>query len=152
MKDLTIMIMWRAEPQTESGRLGMRAGPLLLLHPHLQASALLCRWILRSSSSPPSDKSSARAGGEPDFLAKLRTHCAFCNQWVSLKSPGTKQHIRLTHPITWSRKDDANSFCSAARSSSLQAVCILCRDLSGAENTRQALSCSLSGRLGITVT
>ena len=51
---------------------------------------------------------------KPDYIARLRTHCVFCNQWVSMRGPGAKQHIRLVHADHWLRKDDANSLCSTA--------------------------------------
>ena len=52
----------------------------------------------------------------PDSLRELQNHCAFCHQWVSLKGPGVKQHLRLSHNNAWRLKDDANSLCSSAGS------------------------------------
>ena len=53
---------------------------------------------------------------DPDFLGKMQNHCVLCHQWVSLKGPGTKQHLRLSHAKEWQFKDDANSLCSSAGS------------------------------------
>ncbi|CAE7738027.1 unnamed protein product [Symbiodinium sp. CCMP2592] len=33
----------------------------------------------------------------PRYALKLKNYCAICNQWISMKGPGTKQHIRLMH-------------------------------------------------------
>ena len=58
------------------------------------------------------------AAATADFQQVLRKHCAYCHQWVSLKSPGIKQHCRLMHPEYWQHKASANSLCSSAGLSS----------------------------------
>ena len=62
---------------------------------------------------------------DPSHLAKLKEHCVFCNQWLSVKGPGVKQHHRLAHPERWKLKDDANSLCATAGSAATR-PCTFC--------------------------
>ena len=53
------------------------------------------------------------AAGIP-FVNVLRQHCVFCHQWVSLRGPGVKQHLRLAHPGFWAHKVEAQSLRAEA--------------------------------------
>ena len=48
------------------------------------------------------------------YKHSLRTYCVFCGQWLALKGPSVKQHMRLSHPDRWRLKSDAESCCSSA--------------------------------------
>ena len=44
-----------------------------------------------------------------DFSRRLRSHCVFCNQWVSMHGPGAKQHIRCMHPKEYALQKEATA-------------------------------------------
>ena len=89
------------------------------------------------------------AAATADFQQVLRKHCVYCHQWVSLKSPGIKQHCRLMHPEYWQHKASANSLCSSAGLSSAT-PCTYCGvQYNGPESTCEALSGPVSVCFGL---
>ena len=80
---------------------------------------------------------------DPLHLSKLKEHCVFCNQWLSVKGPGVKQHHRLAHPERWTLKEPIA--CAQQRDLGHPAVHLLCRRLQGPPSARAALSSSVSG-------
>ena len=48
------------------------------------------------------------------YKTSLRKYGVFCGQWLALKGPSVKQHMRLSHANQWCFKSDAESCCSSA--------------------------------------
>ena len=46
------------------------------------------------------------------YRNRLKSYCIICHQWVSMESPGIKQHIRLSHPAAWAHKSEAADRCT----------------------------------------
>ena len=50
---------------------------------------------------------------DPKWVHSLRTYCVVCGQWISMKGPGAKQHVRLSHKHLHTLAVSAASQCTA---------------------------------------